>query len=157
MTLSTFALASRNAAAPLEARSSFRASAGCAPPEKPYGLEDDGFVDRSMLVIFIDSIFVGVNMSENAARGKMFRIGGLLGLPRSGGRGIEMGQRHLRRLAVRPPDAMKISDHYYTDTALRWRLRLVMTEAMACGTPVLAFRQGSGNHRLGRHGCGFRV
>jgi uncharacterized membrane protein HdeD (DUF308 family) len=35
--LSTFALASRNTSAPLEARSSFQASVAGAPPDEPYG------------------------------------------------------------------------------------------------------------------------
>ena len=38
---------------------------------------------------------------------------------------------------------MEISDHYYTDTAQPWCLRLVMIEAMACGTPVVAIHRGS--------------
>jgi glycosyltransferase involved in cell wall biosynthesis len=37
----------------------------------------------------------------------------------------------------------KLSDHYYTDIAQPWRLRLVMVEAMACGIRVLAFHRGS--------------
>jgi glycosyltransferase involved in cell wall biosynthesis len=38
---------------------------------------------------------------------------------------------------------LKLSDHYYTDIAQPWRLRLVMVEAMACGIRVLAFHRGS--------------
>jgi glycosyltransferase involved in cell wall biosynthesis len=45
--------------------------------------------------------------------------------------------------AVLPPHATKLSDHYYTDIAQPWRLRLVMVEAMACGIRVLAFHRGS--------------
>ena len=32
-------------------------SAAGAPPEEPYGFEDDGYVDRSLLVILIGPIF----------------------------------------------------------------------------------------------------
>src|ERR1700687_3685464 len=66
--LSTFALASRNASAPLEARSSFEVSAACAPPEEPYGLEDDGYIDRSVLVILIGSIFSEEFVGQRGAR-----------------------------------------------------------------------------------------
>jgi hypothetical protein len=72
ITLSTFALTSRNAAAPLAARSSVEASGACAPPEEPCGLEDDGYVDRAVLVISIDSI---VNMIQKFRTGSQVSLG----------------------------------------------------------------------------------
>jgi hypothetical protein len=65
MTFSTFALASRNAAAPLAAISSFGTSGACALPEEPYALENDGCVDRSVLVILIGPFVVEMKVVDN--------------------------------------------------------------------------------------------
>src|ERR1700730_10693875 len=71
MTLSTLALVSRNAAAPLEAISSFGGSAACAPPGDPYAWANDGWVDRSTLGILMVP-FARRNVIDNASQEKGF-------------------------------------------------------------------------------------